>query len=55
MPRRYRENTHKVNRHTLSEGDIIEIGDFFLRFSQNPMDYQLAEDTVMLKTKTPFH
>jgi hypothetical protein len=48
-------NDHKVNRHILSEGDIIEIGDFFLRFTQNPLDYQLAEDTVMMKTKTPIH
>lgn len=48
-------NDRKISRHILLEGDIIEIGDFFLRFTQNPMDYQLAEDTVMLKTKTPFH
>ena len=48
-------NEQKISKHKLSEGDIIEIGDFYLRFTQHPSDFQLSEDTVMLKTKAPFH
>jgi pSer/pThr/pTyr-binding forkhead associated (FHA) protein len=46
-------NNKKISKHRLAEGDIIEMGDIFLRFTQNPLDYQLAEDTAMLHTKAP--
>jgi hypothetical protein len=46
-------NNHKVTRHLLHEGDIIEIGDIFLRFTQHPEDFQLAEETAVLKTRAP--
>jgi len=48
-------NDQKITRHKLDEGDIIEIGDFYLRFTQNPVDYQLGEDTVVMKTRAPVH
>jgi pSer/pThr/pTyr-binding forkhead associated (FHA) protein len=48
-------NNRKISKHRLEEGDIIEIGDVFLRFTQHPLDYQLAESTSMLKTKAPIH
>lgn len=48
-------NDEKISRHKLDEGDIIEIGDFSLRFTQNPVDYQLGEDTLVMKTKAPVH
>ena len=46
-------NNHKISRHLLSEGDIIEIGDVFLRFTQNPEDFQLSEATAMINTRAP--
>ncbi len=46
-------NNKKINKHILSEGDIIEIGDIFLRFTEHPKDFQLGEDTAMLKTRAP--
>ena len=48
-------NNKKINKHKLEEGDIIEIGDIYLRFTQHPLDYQFAESTAMLKTKAPIH
>jgi hypothetical protein len=49
-------NNKKIAKHTLSEGDILEIGDIFLRFTQNPLDYQFADDTAMMNTRAPdFH
>ena len=46
-------NNKKVTRHLLNEGDIIEIGDIFLRFTQNPLDYQFADDTAVINTRAP--
>lgn len=46
-------NNRKINRHKLAEGDIIEIGDLYLRFTQNPLDYQLGESTMALRTRAP--
>jgi len=48
-------NEEKISRHKLAEGDIIEIGDFSLRFTENPADYQLGEDTMVMKTRAPVH
>ncbi len=36
-------------------GNLIEIGDVFLRFTQHAEDYQLDDDTAVQKTKTPVH
>lgn len=46
-------NGEKVTKQKLNEGDIIEIGDFYLRFTEYPADYQLGEDTVLQKTRAP--
>ncbi len=39
----------------LEEGDIIEIGDIYLRFTQLAEDYQLDDDTAVQKTRIPTH
>ncbi len=46
-------NNHKINTHKLKEGDIIEIGDVFLRFTKKPGDFQLGNTTAMLRTRAP--
>jgi hypothetical protein len=46
-------NNKKISRHILSEGEILEIGDVFFRFTQNPLDYQYADDTEMMNTRAP--
>ena len=46
-------NNEKVGKTELHEGDIVEIGDVFLRFTQLASDYSLEESTVMQKTKMP--
>ena len=46
-------NDEKISKHILQEGDIIEIGDISLRFTQRPIDYQLNDETAMLSTKLP--
>ena len=46
-------NNEKIGKAELHEGDVIEIGDVFLRFTQFASDYSLEESTVMQKTKVP--
>lgn len=46
-------NNEKIGKAELHEGDVVEIGDVFLRFSQLAADYSLEESTVMQKTKVP--
>jgi Mg-chelatase subunit ChlD len=46
-------NNEKVGKAELHEGDVLEIGDFFLNFTQLAADYSLEESTVMQKTRTP--
>lgn len=46
-------NNEKIGRRELQDGDIIEIGDIYLRFSESPADYPLAESTAMLNTRAP--
>lgn len=46
-------NDHKITTQNLVEGDIIEIGDVFLRFTQKPADYTYGQNTAMLKTRAP--
>ena len=48
-------NDEKVTNSKLHEGDIIEIGDIFLRFTLHTEDYQLEEDTAIQITRTPAH
>ena len=48
-------NDEKIKKKKLHEGDIIEIGDIFLRFSLYSADFQLDEDTAVQRTKTPVH
>lgn len=46
-------NGEKVGRRELQEGDIIEIGDIHLRFTESPADDNLADITSMQRTRTP--
>lgn len=46
-------NNEKIGKAVLQEGDLIEIGDIFLKFTQFAPDYSDEESTVMQKTKTP--
>jgi FHA domain/von Willebrand factor type A domain len=48
-------NDEQVSNKKLQEGDMIEIGDIYLRFTHQPEDYQLEDDTAIQKTKTPVH
>jgi Mg-chelatase subunit ChlD len=46
-------NDEKIGKAELHEGDVLEIGDFFLNFTQLASDYSLEESTVMQKTREP--
>lgn len=46
-------NGEKVKKKKLQEGDIIEIGDIFLRFTLYASDYNLDEITAMQHTRAP--
>tara|TARA_R110000782_G_scaffold266977_2_gene361902 strand:- start:7023 stop:8348 length:1326 start_codon:yes stop_codon:yes gene_type:complete len=46
-------NNEKIGKAELHEGDVVEIGDVFLHFTQLASDYSLEESTVMQKTKVP--
>jgi hypothetical protein len=46
-------NNEKIGKAELHEGDVLEIGDFFLNFTQLASDYSLEESTVMQKTRAP--
>lgn len=46
-------NGEKVGRRALKEGDVLEIGDVFLRFTESPADDQLIEKTSMQHTRAP--
>ena len=48
-------NEEQVSNKKLEEGDIVEIGDIYLRFTQYAEDYQLEENTAVQKTKIPAH
>ncbi len=48
-------NDEQVSNKKLQEGDIIEIGDIFLRFTQFAEDYQQDDDTAIQITRTPMH
>ena len=46
-------NEEQISKVKLEEGDIIEIGDIYFRFTKLSEDYQLDEDTAIQKTRTP--
>ncbi|MFQ5660827.1 MAG: FHA domain-containing protein [Gammaproteobacteria bacterium] len=46
-------NEEKIKKKRLQEGDIIEIGDIYLRFTLYASDFQLDEDTIAQHTKAP--
>ncbi|MBF8268896.1 MAG: hypothetical protein HW386_605 [Gammaproteobacteria bacterium] len=46
-------NSEQVKKKKLEEGDIIEIGDIYLRFTTRPADFPVEEDTVLQNTRTP--
>lgn len=46
-------NSEQVKKKRLREGDIIEIGDYYLRFTTHSASYSIDEDTVMQNTRTP--
>ena len=46
-------NGEQVSNKKLEEGDIIEIGDIYLRFTLHAEDYQLEDSTAIQKTKIP--
>ncbi|MCG8379193.1 MAG: FHA domain-containing protein, partial [Proteobacteria bacterium] len=46
-------NNEKIGKAILQEGDVIEIGDIFLNFTQFASDYSSDESTVMQSTKVP--
>jgi len=46
-------NSEQVKKKKLAEGDIIEIGDIYLRFTTRPADYPVEEDTLMQNTRAP--
>jgi hypothetical protein len=48
-------NEEQVSNKKLEEGDVIEIGDIYLRFTQHAEDYRLEENTAIQKTKFPAH
>ena len=48
-------NEEKIKKKRLEEGDILEIGDIFLRFTLYSTDYQAEDDTAVQNTGTPGH
>lgn len=48
-------NDEKIKKKKLQEGDIIEIGDIYLRFTLYSSDYYQEDDTAVQQTKTPMH
>lgn len=46
-------NSEPVKKKKLQEGDIIEIGDIYLRFTTQSVNYSIGEDTAIQNTRTP--
>lgn len=46
-------NGEKIKKQKLKEGDMIEIGDVYLRFTLLSSEYQIEESTVLQNTKAP--
>jgi hypothetical protein len=46
-------NDKKISKADLSEGDLLEIGDIIMQFTQYPSDYLQEDSTEIQKTKAP--
>lgn len=46
-------NSEQVKKKKLQEGDIIEIGDIYLRFTTQAANYSIEDDTAIQNTRTP--
>lgn len=46
-------NSEQIKKKRLQEGDIIEIGDIYLRFTTQAADYQFEEKTDIQNTRSP--
>ncbi|MEX2352538.1 MAG: FHA domain-containing protein [Gammaproteobacteria bacterium] len=46
-------NNKKIHKHRLKEGDVIEIGDIYLRFTHDPRNYQAMGNVAVLRTRSP--
>jgi hypothetical protein len=46
-------NDKKISKIDLSEGDMVEIGDIVMQFTQYPSDYSQDDATEIQKTKAP--
>ena len=46
-------NSEQVKKKKLQEGDMIEIGDIYLRFTTQSANYSIDEDTAIQNTRTP--
>jgi hypothetical protein len=42
-------NSKKISKHTLQEGDIVEIGDVKLKFTERPTRYQVLKSSRMTR------
>jgi hypothetical protein len=45
-------NSKKISKHTLQEGDIVEIGDVKLKFSEHPTRYQVLKSHRLDRDRT---
>lgn len=46
-------NSEQIKKKKLNEGDILEIGDFVLRFTTYSNDFHIEEDTAVQDTRAP--
>ena len=46
-------NSEPVKKKKLQEGDIIEIGDIYLRFTTQSANFSVEENTAIQNTRTP--
>jgi pSer/pThr/pTyr-binding forkhead associated (FHA) protein len=46
-------NDKKISKIDLTEGDMVEIGDIVMQFTQYPSDYSQDDATEIQKTKAP--
>jgi hypothetical protein len=46
-------NMEQIKKKKLEEGDIIEIGDIYLRFTTRPAELPMEDDTAIQNTRTP--
>ena len=46
-------NSEQVKKKKLQEGDIVEIGDIYMRFTTHSANFSIDEDTALQNTRTP--